>query len=140
MKKTASAIAWTALGIAIGAGGVAVAQAVLPVAQLPTQGHVFARVDLGPEFPALQGYVLTLGQTTVPPGAGKGPHQHAHLPEIVHIVSGVLSDQRNGGAITDNGPGTTLVNANMTTHATLNRGQEPVVFWVANIRKADSAN
>jgi quercetin dioxygenase-like cupin family protein len=55
------------------------------------------------------------------------------LPEIQYIVSGVLTDQRNGGPPIAYGPGSTLINDVDVTHATLNAGKEPVVLYTTNV-------
>jgi quercetin dioxygenase-like cupin family protein len=130
---------WMAAGIALGAGGLALAQATVLQPTRAPQGQVLASVDLGAEFPAMKGYVLDLDRATLVQGAGRGFHAHDSEPEIVQVVQGVLSDQRQGAAITDHGPGTTIVNANGTVHAVVNRGPETVVFYVAAIRKAPPA-
>ena len=134
MNRIASA-GLVALGIAIGAGGMAAGQAVLEQPRADTQPQPLGALDLKNEFPGLDGYILYLGKTVVPPGAGKVVHTHHNAPEIEHIVSGVLTDQRNGGPITDYGPGQTMVNDKTTTHSYVNRGKEPVVFYIAAIRK-----
>jgi quercetin dioxygenase-like cupin family protein len=91
-------------------------------------------IDLGQEFPAMAGYRMTLFLTSLPPGGGLKAHSHKGAPEIVHIVSGTLTDARNGGPPIAYGPGSTLINDGSVTHATLNLGQEPVVYYTANVR------
>src|SRR5579872_269410 len=102
------------LGAALGAGGLALAQATVLTPTRAPQGQVLASVDLGPEFPAMKGYVLDLDRATLVQGAGRGFHAHDSEPEIVQVAQGVLSDQRQGAAVTEHGPGSTLVNANGT--------------------------
>jgi quercetin dioxygenase-like cupin family protein len=105
----------------------------LVAAEAP-KGTVTATVDMGAEFPAMQGYVYTQTLTTVAPGTGRAWHSHKDLPEIVRIVSGVLTDARNGGEAKAYGPGSTLVNAGGTEHMWANLGTEPVVFIATAIR------
>ncbi|HTI65975.1 MAG TPA: cupin domain-containing protein [Caulobacteraceae bacterium] len=100
----------------------------------PPAPKVMASVDLGAEFPAMQGYEFAQMLMTVPPGAGWAWHSHTGSPEIVRILSGVLTDARNGGAPTPYGPGSTLVNAQGTQHMWANLGSEPVVFVATAIR------
>jgi quercetin dioxygenase-like cupin family protein len=104
------------------------------VATEAPKGTVTAAIDLGAEFPAMNGYVYTQALTTVAPGTGRAWHSHKDFPEIVRIVSGVLTDSRNGGAAKAYGPGSTLVNAAGTEHMWANLGTEPVVFIATAIR------
>jgi quercetin dioxygenase-like cupin family protein len=124
--------------IAAGAAGLARSQpAALPVPTVRPVGMALGSIDLGKEFPqmpGMQGRTLNLSLTTVAPGAGMAAHSHKDLPEIAHIISGVLTEQRNGAPPTNLGPGSTLINDSSTTHAYVNLGKEPVVFYIANIR------
>src|SRR5882757_4906747 len=95
---------------------------------------VTAAIDLGAEFPSMKGYELAQMVMTVPPGTGRAWHSHAGSPEIVRILSGVLTDARNGGPPTNYGPGSTLSNAQGTQHMWANLGSEPVVFVATVIR------
>ncbi len=99
-------------------------------------GTVTAMIDLGrefPKFPQLKNYVLTQILITVPPGTGRPWHSHAGNPEIVRILSGTLTDARNGGSPKTYGPGSTLVNAGGTQHMWANFGSEPVVFIATTV-------
>ena len=101
------------------------------VAAVAPGGTVTATVDLAAEFPnipELKGYTFTQTLTTVAPGTGRPWHSHAGMPEIVRILSGTLTDARNGGPPTAYGPGSTLINAAGTQHTWANLGTEPVVF------------
>jgi quercetin dioxygenase-like cupin family protein len=122
-------------GAVLGASGLALAQAMLPAPTGPQQNLVLATSDLGETFPALSGYILTLRRTTVPPGAGLAVHSHTNLPEIEYIVSGVLSEQRVGGPIVAHGPGAAVVNNAGVTHAVINQGAEPVVYYAASVSR-----
>jgi quercetin dioxygenase-like cupin family protein len=100
------------------------------------RGTVTATVDLAREFPQiaqLQGYVFTQTFTTVAPGTGRAWHSHAGSPEIVRILSGTLTDARNGGPPKTYGPGSTLINAGGTQHMWANLGTEPVVFVATSV-------
>jgi len=93
-----------------------------------------AKIDLGAEFPQMQGYTFTQSYQTVAPGAGRTWHSHAGMPEIVRILSGVLTDARNGEPPKTYGPGSTLINAGGTEHMWANFGTEPVIFVATAIR------
>ena len=99
-------------------------------------GTVTARVDLGTEFPQMKGYTFAQTLTTVAPSTGRPLHSHSGFPEIVRILSGTLTDARNGEAPKAYGPGSTLVNAGGTKHMWANLGKEPVVFIATSIKPA----
>ncbi len=122
---------------AAAAAGIALAQAPAPTKLAPVEtppGKVAAVIDLGSNFPEMKGYAFTQTVTTVPPGTGRAWHAHKGAPEIVHIISGTLTDQRNGGPATQYGPGSTLINDGPTNHMWANLGTEPVVFVNTNVR------
>ncbi len=119
------------------AAGPALAQTAAPQRLTPadsTPGKTTATVDLGAEFAQMKGFTLNQSVATVAPGTGRAMHSHAGAPEIVRILSGVLTDSRNGGPPTAYGPGSTLINAQGTQHMWANLGTEPVVFVATSIR------
>ena len=129
----------TALIALLAMAGAAVAQTPAPQRLTPTDaptGKPLATVDLGAEFPQMKGYVFTQTLNTIAPGTGRAWHSHANNPEIVHILSGTLTEARNGGPPVAYGPGSTLVNAGGIQHMWANLGAEPVVFMAAAIKKA----
>jgi quercetin dioxygenase-like cupin family protein len=91
-------------------------------------GKVVATVDLGAEFAAMKGYTFSQTVSTVPPGTGRALHSHKGQPEIVYVVSGVLTESHNGGPAKAYGPGSTLINAGGLSHMWANLGTEPVVM------------
>ena len=93
-----------------------------------------ANVDLGAEFPDLKGYRVTQNIYTIAPNTGRPLHSHAGQPEIVHIVSGTLTDAREGKPPVAYGPGATILNLKDTKHMWANLGAEPVVFIATSIR------
>jgi quercetin dioxygenase-like cupin family protein len=121
------------LGTLLGAGAVA-AQGLQPV---PTgqKGDRLATIELGKAYPVMKGYQLKFSRITVPPGGGLTKHSHKELPEVQIIISGVLTDQRNGGPPHAFGPGSILVNDADVTHATINMGKVPVVLYSSNVSK-----
>ena len=118
--------------------GSALAQAPAADRIVPTvapNGTVTATVDLG-EIPQMKGYILTQTLSTVAPGTGRPMHSHAGAPEVVRILSGVLTESHNGGPPAAYGPGSTLVNAKGTQHMWANLGSDPVVFVATQIKPA----
>jgi quercetin dioxygenase-like cupin family protein len=127
---------WVAIGIALGAAGMAAAQAALPTPTQGSTGEKLGRIDLGTAFPAMQGYELRLSRIVLAPGAGLPPHSHKDMPEIVYIVSGRLAEQINGGPITDHGAGETLIYDQTTLiHAEDNLGSEPAIYIGAHVSR-----
>lgn len=101
-----------------------------------SKGDLTASVDLGAEFPAMQGYVFTQTLFTIAPGTGRAPHSHKDAPEIVRILSGTLTQNRAGEPPKAYGPGSTIVTSGEVTHEWVNLGKEPVVFISTAIRRA----
>lgn len=122
-----------AVGIALGAGGVVAAQAVLPQPVGEVQGHPLANIDLGRAFPQMKGYVLHMGRITVPPHAGLPMHSHKLKPEILYFIQGHISGQTNGGKIVTYGPGDVLVEDETMNHTLVNQGTETVVYLGAHV-------
>jgi quercetin dioxygenase-like cupin family protein len=121
-----------------GAGVASVCADPKPLAAVESpRGQPLATVKLENEYQqiaGLNGYILYQNLITVPPGTGRKWHSHAGRPEIVRILSGVLTDQRNDGEPKSYGPGTTLINADGVQHMWANFGKEPVVFLATSIR------
>ena len=113
--------------------GPALAQTALPA---PTAGGVITilgAIDMGKEFPGMAGNLMVLRSVTFAPGAGMALHSHKGKPEVVKVVSGVLSEQRNGGPITQDLPGSVVVNDGSLSHVIVNMGTVPVVLTAASI-------
>lgn len=119
-------------GVILGAAGLALAQGAFPAMNGRQESRTLGAIDLGAEFPAMAGYALTLRTTTVAPGAGHPMHSHKGAPEIIAIVSGVLSDQRDG-KITTHGPGDVLINDSAVSNAVSNAGAQPVLYYAATV-------
>ncbi len=84
----------------------------------------------------MKGYILQQGLQTLAPGTGRHYHLHQSQPEIIRVLSGVLTEARNGKPPVQYGPGSTLMNTNGTYHSWANLGSEPVVFVATVIKKA----
>jgi quercetin dioxygenase-like cupin family protein len=131
-------------GFVLAIAGFAGAQAPAPSAnQIVSKNAAppvsLANVDLADDFPQLKGYRFTQNLYTIAPGTGRAMHSHAGAPEIVHIISGTLTDARQGGKPTAYGPGSTLLNVKGTNHMWANLGTEPVVFLATSIKSPNSA-
>ncbi|HSV84385.1 MAG TPA: cupin domain-containing protein [Ramlibacter sp.] len=97
--------------------------------------HRLCIIELGPEIPAMEGYGLRLSRVTVEPGAVFAPHSHAGQPEIIHVVEGLLAEQRNDGPWVDHGPGSVLVLTREITHALANRTDRPAVYMSTSVKR-----
>ncbi|MBI3565069.1 MAG: cupin domain-containing protein [Elusimicrobia bacterium] len=96
----------------------------------PTQGvtsRLLSSVDLGPEIEGMAGRKLRMRLFTFAPGAVFGPlHDHKGRPGLVYVLSGVITDHRDGVA-TDYGPGLGWPEDRNTRHWLENRGAVPAV-------------
>jgi quercetin dioxygenase-like cupin family protein len=111
-------------------------------AQQPTAGPpqgfnitTLASIDLGPEIEGMQGRVLRMSYVTVAPGSTMAAHPHKDRPEIIYVVQGTLTEQRNNGEPVDHGAGSVLVMTKDVTHALSNRSTAPVVYIATPIAK-----
>lgn len=84
-------------------------------------------VDLGPEIEDMAGRQMRMRKITFAPGATFGPeHDHKDRPGIVYILSGTMTDHRDGKA-TDYGPGLGWPEDSKTWHWLENRGPETAI-------------
>ena len=91
-------------------------------------------IDLGQEIAGMDGRVLRMSFVTVEPGGTMPAHPHADRPEIIYVVSGTLTETRNGKVI-EYGPGGVLVMTKDITHALENKTAAPVTYIAAPIAK-----
>ena len=103
-------------------------------------GTTVGSIDLGPIFPQMQGYVLMERLTTVAPGFGMPWHSHAGRPEIMRVLSGTLTDARDGGPPKTYGVGSTLINDGKTRHTWANLGSEQLVLLSATVLPSNAVN
>ena len=94
-----------------------------------------ASIDLGPELAGMQGRVLRMSYVTVAPGSAMAAHPHKERPEIIYVVQGTLTEQRNDEPAKDHGPGSVLVMTGTVTHAISNRSNAPAIYIAAPIAK-----
>ncbi|MFN8011125.1 MAG: cupin domain-containing protein [Holophagaceae bacterium] len=89
--------------------------------------QLLATVDLGAEIEGMAGRELRMRLVTLAPGAVFGPlHDHVDRPGLVYILSGTITDHRNGVA-TEYGPGAGWPEDRHTLHWLENRGDVPAV-------------
>lgn len=91
------------------------------------QSQLLGTVDLGPEIAGFAGRQLRMRLFTFEHDAVFGPmHDHKNRPGMVYILSGTITDHRNGTA-TDYGPGLGWAEDSQTMHWLENRGTVPAV-------------
>ena len=84
-------------------------------------------VDLGPEIEGMEGRQLRMRMVTIEPGGVFGPvHDHKDRPGMVYILSGTITDHRDGVA-KEYGPGLGWPEDKDTLHWLENRGTTPAV-------------
>ena len=96
---------------------------------------VLGSIDLGPEIDGMAGRVLRMSYVTVAPGGGLTAHSHDGRPEIIYVVQGILTEERNGGPPVDHKAGDVLIMKTGITHALSNRSADPAIFISAPIAK-----
>ncbi|EGD54723.1 cupin domain-containing protein [Gordonia neofelifaecis] len=100
--------------------------------------ELLAAIDLGAEIPGMEGYQLRTRLITLAPGAVYGPlHDHRGRPGTVYVLSGVITDHRDG-VDTDYGPGLGWPEDRNTSHWLENRGDVPAVEVSVDVLRSDS--
>ncbi len=125
-------IAFLLISMPLRAKPIATAERLVPA--VAPSGPVTAEIDLASEFQQMKGFSLSQRVTVVAPHTGRPMHSRAGMPEIVRILSGTLTDSRNGAPAVAYGPGSTLVNAGGLSHMWANLTNEPVIFVSTQIR------
>ena len=96
---------------------------------------VLGSIDLGPEIDGMAGRVLRMSYVTVAPGGGLAAHSHDGRPEIIYVVQGILTEERNGGPAVDHKPGDVLIMKTGITHALSNHSAKRAILISAPVAK-----
>lgn len=100
--------------------------------------ELLSLVDLGQDFPGMDGRELRMRMVTIEPGGVFGPlHDHQGRPGTVYVLQGVITDHRDGIA-TDYGPGLGWPEDRNTLHWLENRGSVRAVEISIDIVKTES--
>lgn len=91
-------------------------------------------IELGPEI-GVPGRGLRMSRVTVAPGAFFPAHSHADAPEIIYVLEGQLTEERNGAPAADHGPGSVLTMTREVTHTLANRSASPTVYMSTSVRR-----
>ena len=98
---------------------------------------VLASIDLARELETVQDRELRLSRASVAPGGHIGLHSHQGDPSIVYVLSGVLTNHHDDGAIEEFRAGQVFAEFGPRSHWVENRGSDAAVFIVANIHRRD---
>jgi len=94
-----------------------------------------AVVDLGPEFPGMEGRQLRFRLLTVEPGGHIGLHNHKERPAVVYFLQGTDTVIRDDGTSQTFKAGDVTGEPGTTIHWHRNDGQDAVIFVTADIFK-----
>lgn len=96
-----------------------------------------ATLDLGPEIEGMAGRQLRMRMVTIEPGGAFGPlHDHRDRPGMVYVLSGTITDHRDG-VTTEYGPGHGWPEDAATLHWLENRGTETAIEVSIDIVRTD---
>jgi quercetin dioxygenase-like cupin family protein len=99
----------------------------------PASVELLTRLDLGRDFEALAGKELRLQLTTYAPGATGTPHSHEGRVEVVHVLSGAITEHHRDGRRVDYVAGDSFPANRDTFHHLQNFGAAPARLLVAMI-------
>jgi len=83
----------------------------------------------------LKGHILLLRKITINPGGQIAKHSAATTPTVVYVDSGTWTEGRDSGE-TEYSAGDTFMEYNDTVHWFYNRGDEPAIGFVCDIKPA----
>ena len=83
----------------------------------------------------LKGHILLLRKITINPGGQIAKHSADKTPGVVYVDSGTWTEGRDSGE-TEHSAGDTFVEDKDTIHWFYNRGEEPAMAFVCDIKPA----
>ncbi len=83
----------------------------------------------------LKGHILLLRKITINPGGQIAKHSAETTPGVVYVESGTWTEGRDNGE-TEHSAGDTFVEDKDTVHWFYNRGDEPAMAFVCDIKPA----
>lgn len=125
-----TAVAAAAFGI-----GVAVGQQTPPSANQGVTVGPATFLDLPQELDSLDGRQLRLRVVTIEPGGVVANHSHKGRPTVAHLVSGVLTERREGDWVKVHQPGESWTEGKDVTHWAENKGTVPTVVVAVDVFK-----
>lgn len=95
-------------------------------------------VELGSEFPGMEGRQLRFRLLTIEPGGHIGLHNHKERPAVVYFLQGTDTVTRDDGTSQTFKAGDVTGEPGSTIHWHRNDGQDAVIFVTADIFKPAS--
>jgi len=127
-----TAVAAAAFGVGV---GVAVGQQTPPAANQGLSVSPPTFLDLPQELDNIDGRQLRLRVVTIEPGGVVPIHSHKGRPTVAHLVSGVLTERREGDWVKVHQPGDSWTEGGDVTHWAENRGTAPTVVVAVDVFK-----
>ncbi len=121
-------------GLALFAAGVAFGQRTAPTDYRGFRQTVLASIDLADQIGSARDRDLRLTRATIMPGGHVPLHSHQGDPTIVYVLSGVLTNHRNG-MVRALHSGEVLVEFGPGAHWIDNNGPNPLVYLAADIHR-----
>ncbi len=133
-KSAGPRFPWLSCGAALPDSRVVEAASPPPPIPLGFDARPLQNIELGPEI-GVPGRGLRMTRVTVAPGAFFPAHSHADAPEIIYVLEGLLTEQRNGAAEVGYGPGSVLTLTRNVTHSLANRSQWRTIYMSTSVRR-----
>ncbi|GEC55492.1 quercetin dioxygenase-like cupin family protein [Bradyrhizobium japonicum] len=124
--------------ISLFAFGVEIAVSLAADAPKDNKGYTTSKttvVELGPEFPGMEGRQLRLRLLTIEPGGHIGLHDHKERPAVVYFLQGNDTVIRDDGTSQTFKAGDVTGEPGTTIHWHRNDGKDAVIFVTADIFK-----
>ncbi len=134
-RTSLAVLAGTAIAAAAFGIGVAVGQQTPPAANQGVIVGPATFLDLPQELDNLDGRQLRLRIVTIEPGGVVANHSHKGRPTVAHLVSGVLTERREGDWVKVHQPGESWTEGKDVTHWAENKGTVPTVVVAVDVFK-----
>ena len=107
-----------------------------------TKGIGYAKqlglIDLGNEFPGMEGYVMRMREISILPEGQVATHQHTSRPGMAYIVEGEAVEYRSDEAEPQvRKSGDAAIEASGIIHWWINKGSEPAKVVVVDILQVE---
>jgi len=136
MKRTVSlVIASTAIAAAAFGIGLAVGQQTPPSANKGVTVSPPTFLELPKEIDSIDGRQLRLRIVTIEPGGVVAIHDHKGRPTVAHLVSGVLTERREGDWVKVHQAGESWTEGLGVIHWAENKGDTPTVVVAVDVFK-----
>lgn len=128
-------VAGTTIALAAFGVGVAVGQQTPPTANQGVSVGPPTFLDLPQEIDGIDGRQLRLRVVTIEPGGAVAMHSHKGRPTVAHLVSGVLTERREGDWVKVHQAGDSWTEGRDVTHWAENKGTVPTVVVAVDVFK-----